>query len=130
MPKIPGLCLGSFGESKRRQTRRFIKGFAQWPASSDEIASEAGSWLSAACSRFSVAGLPRAASVPRKAARGWKAPFGPGTFGSRPWAAPATTGAFRGEESARDDGGAGPEALAHYAGAGGEIRVAALLYRL
>lgn len=58
-------------------------------------------------------------------------PSDAGTFGSRPWAAPAAAGAFRGEERARGDGGgAGPEALAHYAGAGGEIRVAALLYRL
>lgn len=58
-------------------------------------------------------------------------PLDAGTFGFLPWSGTVAPGAFRKEERELGDGGcAGPEALAHHTGAGGEVRVATLLYRL
>ena len=65
----------------------------------------------------------------KEASRGWKARFGRWSLWFRPvLAAPET---FREEYWECGNGrGTVPEALAHYAGAGGEICVASLLYRL
>lgn len=86
---------------------------------------------SAARSEFRAAGLPRAASVPRKAARGRKAPFGRRNLWFPAVGRAGSGRGLPGEQRARGDGGgAGPEALAHYSGAGREIRVAALFHGL
>lgn len=79
-----------------------------------------GASLSRWCSMESCPGLEGAFEAPE--------PLVPGRGPRRQRLGPS--GERREERTRGDGGGAVPEALAHYAGASGEIRVAALLYRL